>query len=57
VQEAILAEEQARSLYPPDRWDLLMALEETHVHVDGSTTCTLPRSGDYSSWLWGFLMP
>jgi hypothetical protein len=35
VQEAMLAEEQARSLHPFDRRDLSMELEGLHAHVDG----------------------
>jgi hypothetical protein len=34
MQEAILVEEKAHSLHPPDGWDLLAELEETHVRVD-----------------------
>jgi hypothetical protein len=35
VQEVKLAEEQARSLYPLDGWDLLAEQEELHTHVAG----------------------
>jgi hypothetical protein len=37
VQEAILAEEQARGLHPFDGRDLLAELEEIHTCVDGIT--------------------
>jgi hypothetical protein len=48
VHEAKLAEEQAQSLYPFDRWDLPAELEEFHVCVAGDADECATKAGKLS---------
>jgi hypothetical protein len=51
VWEEKLAEEQACDLHSFDGQDLLVELEELHVHVVGSMMSTPPWLGGYQRWL------
>jgi hypothetical protein len=48
VQEAMLVEEQARSLHPFDGCDLSTELEGLHVHVDGVEGECTTKTGQLS---------
>jgi hypothetical protein len=53
VQEAILAEEQAHNLHPPDGWDLSVELGQAHARVDGINGECAVEAGQLSQLVMG----